>query len=67
MADPSIPIQMKRRHLQEVQVGTGVMWSLKTLFLLFIHLILTNSSGLDGIKAKEFVLNLCVVITSIFE
>ena len=43
MGDAAVPIHEKRKHLQEVQVGKGVMLAIQTLVLPYLNLILRNS------------------------
>jgi hypothetical protein len=47
LADPSHPVHVKRKLLQEVQVGKGVMTALDTIILPYIKLIM-KTLGREG-------------------
>ena len=45
LADPQQPINEKRKLLQEVQVGKGVMSALETIILPYMRLMLKGLHG----------------------
>ena len=51
LTDPQQPIHIKRKLLQDVQVGKGVMAALENIALPFIKLII-RSIGRKGRKLK---------------